>query len=93
MTDLQMPPSAPPKRRPKSRPQRWAEAAGNAVAALEELEEIRGELESWRDNLPEGGSEILKEKLDAVCDLDIEGALSTVQEAEGIDFPLGFGRD
>jgi len=33
------------------------------------------------------------EELEAVCDVDLEGALATVQDAEGADLPLGFGRD
>lgn len=91
-------PVAAPKRarkvRPKSRSQRWSDAASAAVAALEELEEMRAEFEEWRDNLPENLSgSALADKLDTVKDLDIQGALDTASEAEGADLPLGFGRD
>jgi len=77
-----------------SRATRWSDAAARAVAALEELNNIRDEFEAWRDNLPENlqGS-ALGEKLEAVCDLDIAGALDTANDAESIDLPLGFGRD
>jgi hypothetical protein len=77
-----------------SRPERWAAAVASARAALEDLREIQGEFESWRDGLPENlQSSALAEKLDAVCDLDIEGALNAVADAEMIELPLGFGRD
>lgn len=82
------------KPKPKSRTQRWNEAAAEAVAALEALKDIQSEYEEWKDNLPENLQQsALGEKLDAVCDLDIEGALDTAQEAEGADLPQGFGRD
>lgn len=82
------------RQRPKSRSARWSDAAGAASTALSELQEIRQEFEEWKDNLPENlqGS-ALGEKLGAVCDLDIDSALETVQEAENADLPLGFGRD
>ncbi len=84
----------PKKEKPKSRSQRWSEAASQAVAALETLKDIQSEYEEWRDNLPENlQSSALGEKLDTVCDLDLDSALDTAQEAEGADLPQGFGRD
>jgi len=83
-------------RKPKrlSRGQRWANAASEAMAALDVLTEIQGEYQDWLDNLPENlQSSALGDKLNDVCNLDIEGAKSTVEEAEGMDMPLGFGRD
>ncbi len=78
----------------KSRADRWAEAATRAVAALEELRELQEEYEAWRDNLPENLSgSALAEKLETLCDLDIEGALDIAQEAESADLPLGWGKD
>lgn len=99
----------------KSRPQRWQEAAGVARAALDaikaakdelsgalqDLEDIRGEYEEWRDNLPDfAQGSALADKLDAMADMDIdpetddlEEAERMVEEAEGADLPLGFGRD
>jgi hypothetical protein len=77
-----------------SRPARWAAAVATAMGALEVLEEIQGEYADWRDGLPENlQNTALSEKLDAVCDLDIEGAESIINEAEDIELPLGFGRD
>ena len=105
--------------RPKSRPKRWAEATGQcltAIAAIRDqvgsLEEALGELrsiqeeyEEWKDNLPEAfQSSALGEKLEEVCNLDIESqaeAISDVvsevegviEEADAIDLPRGFGKD
>lgn len=94
------------KKRPPSRSQRWSDAASKAVAAcadleaaLEELKEIQGEFSDWKDNLPENlASSALGEKLETVCGIDLEGCdvseiQSVVEEAEGADLPLGFGRD
>ena len=80
--------------RPPSRTRRWQDAAANAVAALEELVAVQEEYREWLDNLPENLQQSsLGEKLQAVCDLDLESAFEAAQEAEGIDLPLGFGRD
>ena len=105
--------------RPKSRTTRWMDAAGNAAAALSEIEEALGkfteacselrgvqeEYEEWKDNLPENlASSALGEKLQAIVDLGIEDlgdnlqsaiddARSVIDEAEGAEMPMGFGRD
>ena len=65
--------------RPKSRPARWA-------AALAELRTLQAEYQDWRDQLPEAlaGSRTA-ERLDEVCDLDLD--------ALDVDLPRGFGRD
>lgn len=77
-----------------SRPQRWADAASRATAALEELVELQSEYQEWLDGLPENlQSGALADKLQSVCDLDLESAKQSVEEAEGIDLPRGFGRD
>jgi len=80
--------------KPNSRTARWSDACARALSALNELEDIRSEYQDWLDNLPENlQSSTLADKLTTICDLDIEGARSTVEEAEGADMPLGFGRD
>lgn len=77
-----------------SRAVRWNAATIKAIEALEELREIQEEYETWRDNLPENlQSSPLGEKLETVCELAIAEALSTVEEANNVDLPLGFGRD
>ena len=83
---------AKPKK--QSRADRWSEAASTAKQALEELHEVQQEYQEWLDNLPENLQQSpVGEKLTTVCELDIEGAMSTVDEAESADLPLGFGRD
>lgn len=80
--------------RTPSRPQRWSAAVNKAIEALEELRAVQEEYQEWRDNLPENfESSPLAEKLDTICDLDIEGALDTANEAGDADLPRGFGRD
>lgn len=89
------PKARPRKVRPKSRVVRWGEAAAAAVAAVEDLKSMQDDdFQPWKDGLPENlQSSAVGEKLDAVCDLDLDSALSTLQDAEGLDLPLGFGRD
>ncbi len=88
-----------------SRPKRWAAALANATEALAtlqtaftELEELRDEYQDWRDNLPENLDQSpVAEKLDVIIELEFESSLDEVEnqlnEAEGADLPLGFGRD
>jgi hypothetical protein len=80
-------------------------AADDLASSLSELNDIRSEYEDWRDNLPENlADSALGEKLNTVVDLDIESAANDpldnwqdvetiLDEAEGADLPLGFGRD
>jgi len=104
MSDLNQPttppPSAPPpkqkRKKPPSRSQRWAEAVGNALAVLEQIEghlndleeaaselrSVQEEYEDWKDNLPENlQSSALGEKLEAVSSLDIESAADTLRQS------------
>jgi hypothetical protein len=68
------------KERRESRPQRWHRAVQELLALQEEYQE-------WLDNLPESlEGTALAEKLQAVCELDLE-------EIADIELPLGFGRD
>lgn len=84
-----------------SRPARWARAVddlGASLDALNDLEELRAEYEEWRDGLPENlQNSALGEKLNAVADLDIQSVIdsldSLIGEVDGMDLPLGFGRD
>lgn len=80
--------------RPPSRPQRWADACSRATDALSELVELQEEYQEWLDNLPDNlQSGTLADKLNDVTGLDLQSALDTVSEAEGIDLPRGFGKD
>lgn len=87
----------------ESRATRWAAAVEDARAAYDEMDsafeilrELQSEYEEWRDNLPESlQSSAVGEKLDAVCDLDldIESILDVIEECDLVEMPQGFGRD
>jgi len=82
------------RKKNNSRAARWADACAKAREGLELLQGLREEFEEWQDNLPENlANSALGEKLQAVVDVQIDEALAVVDEAEGLDLPLGFGRD
>jgi hypothetical protein len=81
---------------------RVTEATADAVSAFEDLSGIKDEYQDWLDNLPDGlRSSPVGEKLEAVTGLDLDiSETSTpdemsaaVEEAEGADLPLGWGKD
>jgi hypothetical protein len=82
------------KSRRISRSARWFSAVSAAESALADLLELQQQYQEWRDNQPENfQGTIVDEKLNAICDLDLQSALDTIQEAAGLDLPQGFGRD
>jgi hypothetical protein len=85
-----------------SRPKRWAKA----IEALREqvdvsaIEELKEEYEDWLGNLPENLEQSpTAEKLEATIEaaetiMDAASELvAALEEAEGVELPLGFGRD
>jgi len=116
---VQLPVKRPKRVRPPSRPKRWMAATSKALAALSAIREaadafeeavsefrsVQEEYEEWKDNLPDSlQSSPLGEKLEEVCNLDLESqteaitdAVSEVEgvieEADAIDLPRGFGKD
>jgi hypothetical protein len=77
-----------------SRPDRWAAACSAALDAISELEDLKSEYEEWQNNLPDSlQSSPVGEKLQAVCDIDLDSARSAIEEAENAELPLGFGKD
>lgn len=76
-------------------------AKEDLTSALGNLRDVQAEYQDWRDNLPENlANGTLGDKLNTVADMDLEpdeddlGAMrAAVEEAEGADLPLGFGRD
>jgi len=77
-----------------SRPQQWAAAVAKASEGLEDLKALQEDYQTWLDNLPENLQQSATgELLEAICELELETAYDTVQEADGIDLPRGFGRD
>lgn len=69
--------------------------------ALEDLQSLKEEYADWRANLPESlESSPVAEKLDNLESIEIEEAISQIEEIEGVvdecdnaDLPRGFGRD
>ena len=77
-----------------TRPERWAAAAAKTNEGLTDLLAIQREYQDWQDNQPDSlDMEPVSEKLDAVCNINLKGVQSMVQEAIDADLPLGFGRD
>lgn len=98
----------------------WSEATGKLEGAMSELNDLRSEYEDWQGNLPESlQSSALGDKLQTVCDFNFEHEIpsdlefneldeptwesmieidlsdieSAIDDAEGADLPLGFGKD
>lgn len=77
----------------------------NVEHYADELAGIREEYEQWHADLPENlENSPTAEKLEAVVDLELEymgsniteaidEALSLLEDAEGVELPIGFGRD
>lgn len=71
--------------------------------AVDNVRSIQEEYQEWQESLPEGLQEgAMAEKLEAVMGIDfpesisaddLEEVITTIEEAEAIDLPLGFGRD
>lgn len=76
------------------------EAMAQANDAASALRDVKDEYQEWLDSLPDSLRDSpVGEKLQAVSDLDAEvdddldGLRTLADEAEGIDLPLGWGRD
>ena len=83
---------------------RMQTAASDFDAAMGDLRDLQQEYGDWRDNLPESlQSSSLADKLNEIVDnLDLEISAednsvsdleAVVDQAEGAELPLGFGRD
>jgi hypothetical protein len=78
----------------QTRTQRWSEAVSQAQEGLATLQEMMEDFQEWYDNMPENlQSSATGELLQEIIRLDIDGAVNTVDEAEAVQIPLGFGRD
>lgn len=85
-----------PRGKPVSRAARWTEARQRALDALEELEGIKGDMQAWRENLPDNLADAqtgTTELLDAIEEIDLADAIAAVEAIEEPTFPRGFGRD
>jgi hypothetical protein len=78
----------------ESRANAWQRLADEAAANIEQLIEYQGEFESAKsaqpDSLRDGP---FAQKCEEICGIDLESALSALQEAADAEVPLGFGRD
>jgi cyclopropane fatty-acyl-phospholipid synthase-like methyltransferase len=98
----------PKKVRRESSPDRWQRLVQEAKAAVEEAKTAVEDLNSMReeygekyDNMNEGlQASAYGQKCEAMQNLDLESAvsnlddvISALEEAEGTEVPLGFGRD
>ncbi|GEM_PF-5066606 len=80
--------------RQPSRPERWQRATDQMREGLDELKALQEEYQDWMDNFPENAqSSATYEKLEAVCDLDLDELDSQIDDIMNIDLPKGFGRD
>lgn len=78
-------------------------AKADLEGAFSDLRDLQQEYQDWNDNLPDSlgnGNSPVSEKLEAVCGLDlpeqvddIDEAAAALDEAEGADLPLGWGKD
>ena len=77
-----------------SRPTRWFSALATIRKGMDEIKELQEEYQDWMDSIPENlESSALYEKLGSVTELDVDSIEDVLDEADGIELPLGFGRD
>lgn len=77
-----------------SKADQWSTASVAALDALNTLEELRSGWADTYNNLSEGLQQgPFGQKCEAMDNLDLQSAIDTVSEAEGMEVPLGFGRD
>jgi hypothetical protein len=78
----------------ESRAAAWQRLAGDACRCIEDLIEYQQEFQDAKDGQPDSSQDgPFAQKCEEICGIDLESALSTLQEAESADVPLGFGRD
>lgn len=82
--------------------ERKEELRGAISDEINYLEELRGEYEEWYDGMPESLQQVgTGEKLQEIVGMNIqwetddslEDATEVLDNCEGADLPLGFGRD
>lgn len=83
-----------PKAKRESNPQRWSRLVSLAKGALEELEDMRSDYGDKFDAMNEGlKASAYGQRCERMQELDLQSAIETLEEAEGAEVPLGFGRD
>lgn len=82
-----------PKQRSQTQQQKWNEACKAAREGVQTMRAIQTRTEEWAERLGETGSQNLLNKLDRVNRLDLEHIQQTLDDAETIELPKGYGRD
>ena len=78
----------------ESRAATWQRLSEEAVERVEHLIDYQQEIQEAKDGQPDNLQDApFAQRCDAICDIDLEGALNTLQEAESAEMPRGFGRD
>jgi hypothetical protein len=78
----------------ESRADAWGRHSGEARSSIEALISMQQEFEEAKDGQPDSLQEgPYAQKCEEICAIDLESALSTLEEAEAAEVPLGFGRD
>jgi hypothetical protein len=75
-------------KRKKPEHQLWIDSCAKAQDAIEEIIGLQQEYQGEYDEMSERKQESKKgELLSAICDLDLEGALATIEEAGLVELP------
>jgi hypothetical protein len=78
----------------ESRADAWGRHSAEACSSIEALISMQQEFEEAKDGQPDSLQEgPYAQKCEEICAIDLESALSTLEEAEAAEVPLGFGRD
>jgi len=78
----------------ESRADAWGRHSAEARSSIEALISMQQEFEEAKDGQPDSLQEgPYAQKCEEICAIDLESALSTLEEAEAAEVPLGFGRD
>lgn len=72
----------------KSKQEQWQDACSEAEAAVQKLLDLQADCQEKYDAMSEKQLEGDKaEALSSICDLDLQGAMDTIQEAAGLNLP------
>jgi hypothetical protein len=82
------------KKKRTSRRNEWDFGCQQIRDGLESLQSMKQDYEAWKDSMPDSlQSGETYRMLEEISDLDLDGIESTLDEAEAVELPQGFGRD
>lgn len=73
--------------------QQWHDACNKAEEAVETLQNLQADADTWLQKLANKGHGEMRRKLQALLQLDLRTVYTIVLLAGSMDFPKGFGRD